>query len=94
MLLLVAHQNDEGEVDADGEVGDGQHVGRSNLDILVEFDEAHHGAAGPAGIYHNVVDEEAEAQHQATANRRQRGAAAPYTSRGTAVVRASRGGGR
>lgn len=63
---LVAHRDDKGEVDADGETGYGQHVGRSQLDKLYGLDEALRLAVGPTDRDHHVVNGEAEAHHHAT----------------------------
>ena len=58
--LPIAHQDDKGKVDADGEVGDGQHVEGGQHDKLYCLDEALHISVHPAERYHHVLDHVAE----------------------------------
>ncbi len=52
---MLAHRDDEGEVDADSEVGDGQHFGGSKLDVLGGLDEALQVALCPAAGDHQIL---------------------------------------
>ena len=62
--FLTAHRDNEGKVDADGEVGDGKHVRRSKLDKLQEPNEALRVVGGPADSDDHMVDEKAQGHHQ------------------------------
>ena len=55
----ATHQDDRGEIDADGEVGDGQHIASSQLHKLDGPDEALHVLLCPTESDHHILDQEA-----------------------------------
>ena len=59
----TTHRDDEGEVDANGEVRHGEHVEGRQLEILQGLDEAYQVAPGPATSHHQTFHQAAKPRH-------------------------------
>lgn len=64
------HHDDEGQVHADGEVCDGQHVGRRQLDEREGRDESHEVIPSPADQYHGRLGHQSKLVQQTTVVRK------------------------
>lgn len=63
-VMITAYRDDEDEVDAHGEVRQGEHVEGSQLDELQRLDEALQVTPSPAGSDHRILRDEGEPHHK------------------------------